>query len=125
VSLLIFLPIAARSYALPAGEMVDYAVVFVAKGDLRSAKMARLEFTVAHEFMHLSGADDLYDVAQAVDWHRDSLMNVGCWSLAPGAAGLDPLSRVGAGFSSAGERAALPSAPFDVVDQRGDREGAW
>jgi hypothetical protein len=117
VSFLFLVPWDGRSYAVSQGDY-DYTVLFMPPDELDAFNAPNLERMIAHEFFHLAGADDLYDIKQAASWELRSLMNIGCLSLDPGY--VDPYSSFGAGLGEGYERVKPPPpTPFPVDDDRG------
>ena len=87
--------ISAREFALPAwkaGEL-DVAVIF-------EEELGWEAFTVAHEAMHLFGADDLYPLELFDDRDKDDLMRGGCYGFS-NELGIKDMSAYAIGWKSA------------------------
>ncbi|GMV43762.1 MAG: hypothetical protein AMXMBFR64_54780 [Myxococcales bacterium] len=117
VSFLFYVPWQGRSYATNRPDY-DYTVLFTPPEELTPEEAPRLEKMFAHEFYHLAGSDDLYNIRQAATWEVRSLMNIGCLSLAE--AQVDPFSDFAAGLGRGYDPDESPPAtPFPVDDKRG------
>ena len=122
VSYLFFLPILGRSYATSSTSRdgYDFTILFAPPADVTPGHAHALEYLIAHEFMHLAGMGDLYDVRDAANWHLRSLMNHACPSLQPADTFIDPLSAHAVGLGPGyPPTTPPPPTPFMVTDIRG------
>lgn len=119
VSFLFFVPTPGRSYALRLlSASPEYTILFTPASELNHSGRANAEATIAHEFMHLVGADDLYAVTTAANYHQRSLMNELCFTLL--SADIDPFSAYAVGLGDGYHPGnPLPPTPFPIIDQRG------